>query len=229
MMSTNLIPTSNSSDDVYFQSLRNQMVEEQIRKRGIHDARVLEAMSAVPREEFVPIGSREQAYCDWALQIGWEQTISQPYTVAFMVEALGLRGDEKVLEIGTGSGYGAAVLSRLAAHVHTVERIRELADMARERLQRLHYGNVTVHFADGSRGLPEFAPYDAMISTAAASSLPPPLVAQLAPGGRIVIPIGGFTGQTMSRFTKTGGDLVQENLGLFALDRKSTRLNSSHT
>lgn len=192
------------------------MVDDQLRKRGITSPRVLEAMLSVPREEFVSAGMRDQAYCDWALPIGREQTISQPFTVAFMVDALDLRGDENVLEIGTGSGYCAAVLSRLAANVHTVERIESLANMAQQRLRQLHYDNVTVHVADGSRGLPEFAPYDAIIVTAAASSLPPPLVEQLAEFGRILIPIGQFAGQTMTRFTKIGNDLHQENLGAFA-------------
>lgn len=192
------------------------MVDEQFRDHGITDPRVLQVMSEVPREEFVPPGLRTAAYDDCPLPIGCDQTISQPFTVAFMTQALQLHGPEKVLEIGTGSGYGAAVLGRIAAEVYTVERIAELADQARERLARLGYDNVTVVTGDGTLGLPDHAPFDAIVVTAGAESLSEAFVQQLRDGGRIVVPIGGYrTGQTMYRFTRLRGELKVEDLGSF--------------
>ena len=199
-----------------FARLREAMVQEQLLRRGIDDARVLAAMSQVPREKFVPAALRDEAYDDWPLPIGFGQTISQPLTVAFMLQALQLGGSEKVLEIGAGSGYAAAVLSRLAATVHTVERIAGLAREAQRRLKELGCDNVHVHIANGTLGLPEHAPFDAIVVTAGAASLPPPYEAQLAENGRIVIPIGESTNQCMYRFTKRGGKLVALNLGEFA-------------
>ena len=196
---------------------RYWMVKSQIAARGVHNSDVLAAMELVPREEFVPEELRGQAYDDGPLPIGQGQTISQPLTVAFMAQALQLTGNEKVLEIGTGSGYGAAVLSRLAKEVHTVERLPELAEAARERLARLGFTNVYVHIGDGSLGWPQHAPYDAICVTAAAASVPLPLQGQLAEGGRLLIPVGdSHRGQEMMRLTKFGCEFITENLGLFS-------------
>lgn len=197
--------------------LRLRMVEGQLRDRGISDEAVLSAMSRVPREEFVPQDLQHSAYDDRALPIGYGQTISQPFTVAFMCEALKLTGSETVLEIGTGSGYGAAVLSHMAQFVYTVERIPELAEQAQDRLARLGYSNVVVQRADGTLGLPDRGPFDSMAVTAGAEFLPEAYREQLAEGGRLVIPIGPYrSSQTMFRFTKRDGRLVSENLGMFA-------------
>lgn len=193
------------------------MVETQLQPRGIHDPRVLEALRRVPREEFVPPDLRGLAYEDGALAIGLGQTISQPFTVAFMCQAAALRGSDRVLEVGTGSGYGAAVLSHLAHEVYSVETIPSLAETARERLQRLGYRRTHVVTGDGSCGLPEFAPYDAIIVTAGGETLPPPFVEQLREGGRIVIPLGPRPGgQTMFRYTLNQGRLEKTDLGSFA-------------
>lgn len=193
------------------------MVEHQLVARKITDRRVLEAMDSVPRERFVSESQQAEAYDDGPLPIGFGQTISQPFTVAFMVQALRLQGDEKVLEIGTGCGYAAAVLSLLAAEVHSVERIPELAEEAELRLGQLGFDNVFVHAGDGSLGLPEFAPYDAIVAAASASSLPEPLVEQLSDNGTIVLPLGvGSFGQRMVRFTRRSGKLEREDLGGFA-------------
>ena len=193
------------------------MVESQIAARGIRNSRVLAAMESVPREEFVPQELRHRAYDDGPLPIGQGQTISQPLTVAFMAQALQLSEDEKVLEIGTGSGYGAAVLSHLAKEVHTVERLSHLAEEARERLARLGYANVHVHQGDGSLGLLEHAPFNAICVTAAPQSLPETYEPQLAEGGRLVIPVGDtHYGQQMMRYTRLGGVLLAENLGEFS-------------
>jgi len=197
-------------------ALRHRMVERDLRGRGISDSRVLMAMSEVPREEFVPEALREESYDDRALPIGFHQTISQPFTVAFMLESLCLRVGDTVLEISTGSGYAAAVMSQLVAEVHTVERIPELASAAQARLRRLGYHNVHVHVSDGSLGLPEHAPFDAIVVTAAAEVLPPPLQQQLATHGRMVIPLGDSFGQNLYRLTNSGERLVSEDLGSFA-------------
>ena len=169
---------------------RERMVKEQIESRGIKDPLTLAALRAVPRHEFVPEASAGEAYGDFPLPIGHGQTISQPYIVAFMTEALGLRGGESVLEIGTGSGYQAAVLARIAGKVHTIEIVPELAGQARMRLARLGYRNVRVRAGDGYLGWPEAAPFDAIIVTAAAPRIPGPLKQQLAEGGRLVVPVG---------------------------------------
>ena len=182
---------------------RRQMVREQISARGIHDARVLDAMGKVAREEFVPAHLRDAAYYDQPLPIGEGQTISQPYIVAFMAEALRLTGNEKVLEIGTGSGYAAAVLSLLAGEVHTIERIPALAIRARQTLQRLGYRTVHVIEGDGSLGWPAAAPYDAIVATAEGPRVPPSLFAQLKPGGRLVMPVHDpESGQSLVRLTR---------------------------
>lgn len=196
---------------------RQTMVQRQLRLRGIEDERVLDAMSRIPREEFVAPIQKQHAYNDCALPIECSQTISQPYTVAFMCEAARLTGEENVLEIGTGSGYGAAVLSLLAREVHTVERIPELAAQAQERFTRLGYSNIHVHTADGTLGVPDAGPFDAIIVTAGAASLPAPYIEQLNEGGRIIIPVGPEQrSQTMHRYTKDQGQLIQEDLGSFA-------------
>jgi protein-L-isoaspartate(D-aspartate) O-methyltransferase len=177
---------------------RARMVERQLRGRDVEDERVLEAMGRVPRELFVPERIRARAYDDAALPIGGGQTISQPYMVARICEALGLRGGEKVLDVGTGSGYQAAVLAELGADVHTIERIEELAELARASLAAAGYADrVHVHVGDGTLGLPEHAPFAAIAVAAAAPELPPTLYDQLAEHGRLVVPVGGRHGQQL--------------------------------
>jgi protein-L-isoaspartate(D-aspartate) O-methyltransferase len=206
-----------STADMSFARLRQRMVETQMENRGIRNSRVLAAMETVPREEFVPEHLRGRAYEDGPLPIGLGQTISQPLTVAFMAQALQLKGDERVLEIGTGSGYGAAILARLAQKVHTVECLPALADAARDRLRRLGFSNVHVHLGDGSLGWPEEAPYQAICVTAAPAAVPKTLQDQLAEGGRLVIPVGdSHRGQQMMRYTLQGGELLAEELGEFS-------------
>ena len=166
------------------------MIREHLLGRGIRDKAVINAMREVPREEFVDERMAEQAYGDHPLSIAEGQTISQPYIVAYMIEALELSAADRVLEIGTGSGYAAAVLSRVVTSVHSVERLGGLAQSARLRLQRLGYSNIVVHEGDGTLGWPEHAPYDAIVVTAGAPEVPQPLLEQLATGGRLVIPVG---------------------------------------
>ena len=188
------------------------MVARQIRDRGIHSARVLEAMQAVPRHLFVPEEWLRAAYADEPLPIGEGQTISQPFMVAAMAEALSLEGEERVLEVGCGSGYQAAVLSRLAREVIAVEMQAALAASARERLARLGYANVTVEDGDGSAGWLALAPYDAILVTAAAPEVPKPLIDQLAEGGRLVIPVGGSKHQELLRIVKREGRMIERSL-----------------
>uniref|UniRef100_A0A7C3Z2U4 Protein-L-isoaspartate O-methyltransferase n=1 Tax=Desulfobacca acetoxidans TaxID=60893 RepID=A0A7C3Z2U4_9BACT len=199
-------------EDRYLEA-RRTMVETQIRRRGVTDPRVLAAMSKVPRHLFVPRHLWEQAYSDYPLPIGENQTISQPYIVALMTEALELTGGEKVLELGTGSGYQAAILAELAAQVYTIERIPSLARSAEQVLTSLGYTNVHVRLADGTLGWPEEAPFDAILVTAGAPKVPPPLVEQLALGGRLVIPVGDRYTQTLTRVRLTQEGLQQEYLG----------------
>jgi protein-L-isoaspartate(D-aspartate) O-methyltransferase len=182
---------------------RALMVDEQLRGRDIVDERVLEAMERVPRELFVPEDVRDRAFDDVALPIGAGQTISQPYMVARIAEELGLDGDERVLDVGTGSGYQAAVLAELGDEVHTIERIPELAEQARATLAKAGYGQVAVHVGDGSRGLPEHAPFDAVAVAAAAPGFPTALYEQLNPGGRLVVPVGGRRGQRLEVIVRT--------------------------
>ena len=186
---------------------RRMMIETQIRKRGVSSAAVLKAMSAVPRHEFVPVQFRSEAYADKPLAIGEGQTISQPYMVAAMTEALELTGSERVLEIGTGSGYQAAVLSLLVSQVLTVESHTSLALAAQERLTNLGYTNVHVHNGDGSAGFPDAAPYDAILVTAGAPEIPHVFASQLGEGGRIVIPVGSQKVQELVQARKTNGQL----------------------
>ena len=177
---------------------RHAMVEQQLRKRDVEDERVLEAMERVPRHVFVPEKLRRRAYHDAALPIGSGQTISQPYMVARICEALALRGQERVLDVGTGSGYQAAVLAELAAEVHTIERLPELAEAAQARLTEAGYGGrVHVHVGDGTLGLPEHAPFGAIAVAAAAPELPQSLYDQLEPRGRLVVPVGKRQGQQL--------------------------------
>jgi protein-L-isoaspartate(D-aspartate) O-methyltransferase len=192
------------------------MVEDQLVARGIHDGRVLEAMAEIPRELFVPWELQAMAYADWPLPIGHEQTISQPYTIAYMTEALDLQGPETVLEVGTGSGYSTAILARLARRVYSVDRIAPLASAARARLRRLRLDNVAVRVADGTLGLPDEGPFDAIVVDAGGVVLPPPYREQLADGGRIVIPLGPEGAQVLTRFTRRGNQWSQESLGDFA-------------
>ena len=174
------------------------MVDRQLRGRDVVDERVLEAMERVPRELFVPEEIRERAYDDAALPIGSGQTISQPYMVARICEALSLQGNERVLDVGTGSGYQAAVLAELAHEVHTIERLPELAEIARENLTTAGYGErVHSHVGDGTLGLPEHAPYEAIAVAAAAPEFPQSLYEQLQPRGRLVVPVGGRRGQQL--------------------------------
>jgi len=181
-----------------------RMVEWQLRRRGIDDERVLAAMGRVPRELFVPPELRDDAYADAALPIGGGQTISQPYMVALICEQLGLRGGERVLDVGTGSGYQAAVLAELAAEVHTIERIPRLAEQARANLAAAGYdGRVHLHVGDGTGGVPEFAPFAAIAVAAAALEPPPALYEQLEPRGRLVVPVGGSRGQWLEVIVRT--------------------------
>ncbi len=178
------------SDEAALARARERMVTDQIAARGIDDPRTLAALRKVPRHLFVPAASRAEAYADHPLPIGHGQTISQPYIVAFMTEAIGLKGGESVLEVGTGSGYQAAVLAELASQVYSIEIVAPLAAEARERLTRLGYGLVQVRAGDGYAGWPEDAPFDAILVTAAAPRIPEPLKQQLKEGGRLVIPVG---------------------------------------
>jgi protein-L-isoaspartate(D-aspartate) O-methyltransferase len=184
-----------------------------LRKRGIGDAAVLRAMDEVPRERFVEPSYVDDAYADQALPIACGQTISQPYVVAYMSEQLGVRPDHRVLEVGTGSGYQAAILSRLAREVVSVERYRTLADAARSRLAALGYTNVIVQVGDGLAGVPQWAPYDRIMVTAAAETVPQALVDELADGGVMILPLGPHAGpQELVKLSKQGGELKQEEL-----------------
>jgi protein-L-isoaspartate(D-aspartate) O-methyltransferase len=191
---------------------RKKMVEEQLTARGIRDPRVLEAMGRVPRHEFVDPGLASQAYLDHPLNIGFKQTISQPYIVALMTESLQLTGGEKVLEIGTGSGYQTAILAELGRHVYSIERIAPLSNGARRTLYRLGYVNFTLRIGDGTAGWPEAGPFDAILVAAAAPAIPPPYLEQLAEGGRLVMPRGDEAVQDLVRLIKKGGKIYEENL-----------------
>jgi protein-L-isoaspartate(D-aspartate) O-methyltransferase len=186
---------------------RARMIEHQLRRRGIADERVLEAMSEVPRESFVPSGERRRAYADSALPIGHGQTISQPWIVAAICQALELEGTERVLEIGTGSGYSACVLSRLASEVVTVERVSELAREARATLSELGVANVEVVVGDGSRGAPERAPFDAIAVHATAPSPPPSLIGQLTIGGVLVVPVAERRADMLTAFRRVAEEI----------------------
>ncbi len=203
-----------SAADPYL-AKRQGMVAHDLRDRGIGDRRVLKVMGEVPRHLFVDERYRDEAYADHPLPIGEGQTISQPYVVALMTEALKLKPSDRVLEIGTGSGYQAAVLAGIVKEVYTMEIRKALADRAAKRLKELGYGNVTARYADGYFGWQQFAPFDAIIITAAANHIPPPLIRQLKEGGRLIVPLGGTVFyQILTLVTKRkGGELSVEQLG----------------
>jgi len=208
------IPQSQTPTADTYSMIREDMVTSQIEARGVNDPAVLIAMRSVPRHKFVPAEYLDQSYADHPLPIGYGQTISQPYIVALMTEALQLGPGQSVLEIGSGSGYQAAVLAELDVDVYTIEIIPELAEQARQRLTDLGYANIEILNADGYFGWEEYAPFDAIIVTAAPDHLPQPLANQLADGGRLIIPIGpvGLV-QTLWLFEKIDGDLQATNLG----------------
>ncbi len=199
-------------DGANFEVARRDMVARQIRERGVRSARVLAAMESVPRHLFVPPERVSDAYADEALPVGEGQTISQPYVVAAGVEALSLEGRERVLEVGAGTGYQAAVLSLLAREVIALEAIPALASSARERLARLGYANVRVEEGDGSQGFAAGAPFDAILVAAAAPAVPQPLVDQLVEGGRLVIPVGIADHQRLLRIVKERGRTIEQEL-----------------
>ena len=198
-----------------FAAEREAMVERQLNRRGITDRRILDAFLAVPREEFVSPNLAHLAYGDHPLPIESGQTISQPYIVGLMIQAAGIAPGDAVLEVGAGSGYAAAVLGRIVDRVVAIERQHELVEIARERLRRLGYDNVEIVEGDGTRGWPDEAPYDAILAAASGSHVPEALIAQLAPGGRLVMPIGdpGWVQELVKVTKQEGGILKQENLG----------------
>ncbi len=197
----------------HYQQERNQMASQQIKARGVTDKAVLEAMREVPRHLFVPESYRGRAYQDGPLPIGYGQTISQPYIVAYMTEAIEPKPGFKVLEVGTGSGYQAAVLSKVVDEVYTIEIVEELGKQARARLDKLGYDNVEVKIADGYHGWPEKGPFDAIVVTAAAEFIPPPLIRQLKPDGKMIIPVGSpFRVQTLMLVEKKGDKTKTKSL-----------------
>jgi protein-L-isoaspartate(D-aspartate) O-methyltransferase len=200
------------SDDEMLRALRREMVQTQMRQRNIRDERVLSALEEVPRELFVPLDHRHLAFEDCPLPIGGGQTISQPYIVALMVQELRVQGGHRVLDVGAGSGYQAAVLSRLAGHVYAVERLPELAERARTLLAGLGAANVTIRVGDGTLGWPEEAPFDGIICGAAAPDIPPAWIEQLAEGGRIVAPVGGADSQDLLVAQKLQGQLHRRHV-----------------
>jgi protein-L-isoaspartate(D-aspartate) O-methyltransferase len=199
-------------DEADYERARGRMVDEQIARRGIRGEAILAAMRRVPRHRFVLPEDAGLAYQDGPLPIGFGQTISQPYIVALLAELLELTGSETVLEVGGGSGYQAAVLAELAAHVHSIERIAPLAARAAETLAGLGVDNVTVHTGDGTLGLAQFAPYQAIVVAAAAPETPPPLLEQLDEGGRLVIPVGSAAGQYLQRWRRRRGQFSYDLL-----------------
>ncbi len=205
--------TSNNRSAAGFEGARERMVQTQLRDRGIHDSRVIRAMRGVPRHLFVEPALVNRAYDDDPLPIGAKQTISQPYIVGYMLQALELKGTERVLEIGTGSAYQTALLAELCANVFSVEKLRGLAVQARARLDELRYYNVAIHMGDGTLGWSEHAPYDAIIVAAGAPRIPEPLAQQLAAGGRLIIPIGDHQSQTLKLAMRTPTGLEETDLG----------------
>jgi len=195
-----------------YSKARERMVKEQVQGRGIQDPRVIHAIRKVPRHLFVPEALTGQAYGDCALPIGEGQTISQPYMVAYLSEALGLSGIERVLEIGTGSGYQAAILANLARFVYSVERIRSLLEQARKIYDQIQVRNIFTRLSDGSLGWKEEAPFDAILVTSGAPAVPPPLLDQLKAEGTLVIPVGGRNSQKILRIKKTGQGFLEEEL-----------------
>jgi len=200
------------NEEKYYASLRQDMVNEQIIARGISDERTIQALLKVPRHIFVPQSMLGEAYADYPLPIGQGQTISQPYMVALMTELFQLEGNEKILEIGTGSGYQTAILAELAKKVYTIERFSELIEQAKKRLQKLGYENILFFCSDGTKGLPEFAPYQGIIVTASAKEIPPPLFQQLDEGGKLVIPLGERFSQILTLVEKKKGKTIQKEI-----------------
>jgi protein-L-isoaspartate(D-aspartate) O-methyltransferase len=198
------------------EKLRDTMIERHLKARGVKNPAVLQAMRQVPREQFVPQSLAEFAYEDAPLPIGRGQTISQPYIVAQMTQLLEPSKDDRVLEIGTGSGYAAAILSRIVAEVYTIERFKDLAEIAKRRFRQLGYDNIHVRHSDGTLGWPEHGPYDAIVVTAGAPEVPQPLKEQLAVGGRLVIPTGASRAQELVRVRRTAEDAFEEE-GLFSV------------
>jgi len=198
--------------EVDFERLRRKMVETQLIPRGIRDRKVIDAFLIVSREKFVPESLKESAYDDTPLPIGEGQTISQPYIVALMTELLQLKGEEKVLEVGTGSGYQAAILSEIGCEVYSVERIPSLATKADKILQQLGY-HIKIKIGDGTLGWEEYAPYDGIIVTAGGPKIPQSLLTQLKEGGRIVMPVGDMFSQDLIRIKKGKGEFIKENFG----------------
>lgn len=197
-----------------YEAKRARMVEQDIKARGIKDPKVLQAMGSVPRQYFVDLSQADKAYNDHPLPLGEGQTISQPYVVALMTEALGLKGHERVLEIGTGSAYQAAILASIVKEVYTIEIRKRLYEMSRERLAKLGYKNVSVRHGDGYFGWPEMAPFDAIIVTASANHIPPPLLAQLKEGGRLILPLGSTVfHQNLTLVTREKGTNRIKELG----------------
>ncbi|PIE70132.1 MAG: protein-L-isoaspartate O-methyltransferase [Deltaproteobacteria bacterium] len=196
-----------------YERLRLAMVKKQLEGRGIRDPRVLDAMRQVPRHLFVSEALQDQTYGDYPLPIGEGQTISQPHIVAEMTQSLKLHSDDRVLELGTGSGYQAAILSRIVAKVYTIERIRSLFQNARRLFDRLQYHNIVTRYSDGTSGWKEEAPFDAIMVTAGAREIPAPIIDQLAMGGRLVAPVGGRHAQELLVLTKTPDGVQIENLG----------------
>jgi protein-L-isoaspartate(D-aspartate) O-methyltransferase len=188
------------------------MVEQQIEARGISDPATLAALRTVPRHEFLPIRLRSEAYADYPLPIGHGQTISQPFIVAFMTEAIRPQPDEKILEIGAGSGYQAAILAQMGTQVYTIEIVEPLAEMARQTLERLGYKNARVKSGDGFGGWPEHAPFDAIIVTCAPDKIPAPLVEQLRDGGRMIIPVGSGMNQELVLLRKKGDKIEKQSV-----------------
>jgi protein-L-isoaspartate(D-aspartate) O-methyltransferase len=205
------IPSSHEPQELWWKQKASQMVESQIISRGVADRRVIEVMKTTPRHLFVPEDMIEYAYNDGPLPIGWNQTISQPYIVALMTELLNLKGDEKVLEIGTGSGYQAAVLSQLADSCYSIEVVKELAELSSDRLRDLGYNNVVVKWGDGYRGWPGHAPFDAIIITAAPEEVPEELIDQLKTGGKMVVPVGTLY-QNLLLIIKTNKGFAKQNI-----------------
>jgi protein-L-isoaspartate(D-aspartate) O-methyltransferase len=194
------------------EAARQRMVEQQLEARDISDPEVLRAMSSVPRHEFLPESQRALAYTDQPVLIGHGQTITQPYIVALMTQALGLKSGDKVLEIGTGSGYQAAVLAEITRNVYTIEILEPLAVAARQTLERLGYGYVQVRTGDGYRGWPEYAPFDAIVVTAAPDHIPQPLVDQLAVGGRMILPVGSYYQELILLEKGADGNLTRQGV-----------------
>jgi len=195
-----------------FESLRELMLNEQIVEKGINDVKVLLAMRKVPRHEFVPQSIIHKAYADSALPIGDSQTISQPYMVALMTQSLGLNGGEKILEIGTGSGYQPAILAEIAGDVISIERIGKLTSRARAILDKLGYTNITTRTFDGTYGWRDKSPFDGIIITAAAPDIPYRLIEQLKDGGKLIIPVGEENSQSLKKLTKKGNEIIEEEI-----------------